>query len=62
MKKSRLQEALRFNTPLAEDYYLKDLLYEFWECDEAEGFLEDWISKEQLSDNILNIKDLYNKH
>jgi transposase len=57
-EKERLEEALKFNQPLATAYYLKDSLREFWECEsygEAARHLDDWIAEAKASE----IRQLY---
>ena len=51
-ERERLQEALDINQPLATAYYLKELLNEVWEqedADEARLFLLDWIALAEAS-------------
>ena len=52
-EKARLEEALRFNQPLATAYYLKESLREpFWNCrDSAEAarFLDSWLAEAKAS-------------
>jgi len=46
-ERERLEEALRFNEPLAEAYYMKEHLRQFWEQPDkatAIRFLDEWIS------------------
>ena len=52
-EKARLEEALRFNQPLATAYYLKESLREqFWHCRdyaEAARFLDSWLAEAKAS-------------
>jgi len=46
-ERKRLEEALRFNEPLAEAYYMKEHLRQFWKQPDkktAVRFLDEWIS------------------
>jgi transposase len=46
-ERARLEEALRFNEPLAEAYYMKEHLRLFWEQPDkktATRFLDEWVS------------------
>ena len=52
-ERSRLQEALQLNQPLAVAYYLKDELRQFWKQSSkcaAEKFLEDWCRRADATD------------
>ena len=52
-EKARLEEALRFNQPLATAYYLKESLREqFWNCwdyADAARFLDSWLAEAKAS-------------
>ena len=51
-ERTRLQEALRLNQPLATAYYLKEELRTFWsqaDKEEAKVFLEGWVARAQQS-------------
>lgn len=51
-ERQRLEEALALNKPLATAYYLKEDLRQLWEQpdrDQAERFLDDWISRAHSS-------------
>ncbi len=51
-ERTRLEEAIRLNAPLATAYYMKEELRELWELDayeEAEKFLMDWILRAESS-------------
>jgi transposase len=51
-EKSRLEEALKLNEPLATAYYLKEDLRQFWDQPDkklAEAFLEDWMARAEAT-------------
>ena len=51
-ERTRLEEALRMNKPLATAYYLKEDLRQLWSLDDkaaASAFLDDWISRARCS-------------
>lgn len=51
-ERTRLEEALRINKPLATAYYLKEDLRQLWSLDDkatASAFLDDWISRARCS-------------
>ncbi len=51
-ERTRLEEAIKLNAPLATAYYMKEELRELWELDdyeEAEKFLMDWILRAESS-------------
>ena len=61
-EKERLNEALKFNEPLAIAYYLKEDLRQFWNQNskkEAKKFIKNWIKKAHVS-GILILKKFAN--
>jgi transposase len=61
-ERSRLEEALSINKPLATAYYMKEdlrLLWSFSDKASAEGHLEDWIVQAEAS-GIRMLKDFAN--
>ena len=51
-ERTRLEEALRINQPLATAYYMKEEFRHFWEqpsVEEAARFLDDWCRRAEAS-------------